>query len=72
MLKRTFALIAVLTALSLQTASRNAAASNCYEECRDSYQTCPTMCGASEGDCYQGYLVCQNACAQYNQAWLIC
>jgi len=72
MLKRTLMLTLLLTALVFQTAHREAAAANCYEECRDSYQTCPVQCQVSQEDCYQGYQVCMNACTLYNQAWLIC
>ena len=72
MLKKALALAALSTVLVLQAAPRKAEAANCYEECRDSYQTCPVQCQVSQEDCYQGYQVCMNACTLYNQAWLIC
>jgi hypothetical protein len=62
--------VAVLAVMALQ--SRNAKATNCYEECNQSYQTCPVECMGTPAQCSDGYQVCVDSCNRGVGPWLIC
>jgi hypothetical protein len=51
---------------------RNAKATNCYEECNQSYQTCPVECMGTPAQCSDGYQVCVDSCNRGVGPWLIC
>ena len=62
--------VAVLAVMALQ--SHKAKATTCYEECNQSYQTCPWVCMAPPDSCSYGYQVCIDSCNRGVGPWLIC
>jgi hypothetical protein len=62
--------VAVLAVMALQ--SHKAKAMSCYDECYQSYQTCPVECQGTPSQCSDGYQVCIGSCNQGVGPWLIC
>jgi len=69
-MRKRFLILAILLAVTLL--SRNAKALSCYDECYQSYQTCPTQCLGTPAQCSEGYQVCVDSCNRGVGPWLIC
>lgn len=72
MLRKALVLVALVSAVALSSEPREASASNCYSECSASLQSCPTQCGVTPSDCWDGYVVCVDSCDRGVGPWLIC